>query len=250
MKAPKLSKPSEASKYLRFVFHGLPGSGKTTLAADMFKNPLIVQFDPDGTLPLRVTHPQLKENVIKMFDGHTDQPFEDLKEYLEWAKTQGDVYDGLILDTWTYMQLMYIKAGKAQSRGGDLRQVYGRWADYSRDIVELLVQLPMHVVVIANSKIGKDAEGDEKVMPGLTPGSIQSFQEVISFAFYVSKVLEGDDLKRYVYTEHDTYWTKERAGTTLEHQIDVTAPGSGRKVLRRIIKAMSVGKEADSKQEE
>lgn len=239
MKKPTVKKPSEASPYLRIVLHSIPGSGKTTLAADMLERPLIIQLDNDGSTPLRKTHP--KVDVVKLFDPETThQPFEDLLEYVSWAGQQ-EQYDGIVLDTWTSLQNRYLDVAKPKTK--DARQAYGGWADYSRVLVNKLMAQPKHILILANSAIVSDLEGDDKIMPALTKGSIQSFQEEISFAFYVAKDIEEDNgvvnIKRTLFTAHPRYWTKERSGASLPPAIDISKIGTGKKLIPFIQKALS-----------
>lgn len=224
MKAPVISKVSEGATYYRIAIYGQPGLGKTTLAAG-FPSPLIFDLE-GGTLSLKENYPdamivQKEELTGKDDRGNPVLDGEKFLENIDWLATPAaDHIKTVVIDSLTEMQASYLDLAKTQFKNG--MQAYGAWNDYMRLVVRKLFALKKHIIFIMRAKSGEGLEGDEMIMPELSPGAFSTFSGLIGYGFFM-KTKKGVDGKasRVLITQPGRYWAKVR-GTMPDLIEDVT----------------------------
>lgn len=131
---------------IKINVYGRNGTGKTTLACTFLKKLLLIGFE-DGTKSVRKV-----KGVDFVLVQHTDE-LQDLADYAR------DNYKTAVMDTVTSLQdlvlkeLLDLKKVPVQSSWGAVsRDQYRKRSERTREFMRLFLDLPIHVVALAQEK--------------------------------------------------------------------------------------------------
>lgn len=210
----------------KFLLHGDPGTGKTTLATSIAEVVPTLYIDLPGEKGIHSVPRSLAKN-IKVW---RPQSVEDLDQMF-WHLQNGEVrlrnqrVQAVVLESVSALQQMYVRyvqdldetaprkaaRGAAKPRRKDLRQVYGEVVDYLKDFMTFWFSLadgtnahPLHVIMTSQSRyreIREDGDGGEPgpvrevyIGPDVSPGSANAVEAPPNFIGHLA-IEESDDLE-------------------------------------------------------
>lgn len=153
---PKIVPVSQISNPRSFVFYGLPGTGKTTLAGSFPKPALLIDFNDKGT-----------DSVSDVKDLDVAQVYTiDELEALYWQLQEGKLdYETVIIDTVTGMQQMIIAdvtgAKESMKWGSMTRKQFGEVSATMKEMITNYRDLPLNMVFLAQQRVFNIDENDE-----------------------------------------------------------------------------------------
>jgi hypothetical protein len=210
----------EYGKYIRALFLGDPGAGKT-LTASTWPNPLyasaeggLMSVADRGMAFAEIT---ASDQLLKLRNALNQPP--DVRENL-----LGVPVDTLVVDTIDEIQRILIRERLETTKKETLTvQDFGWLGDQMRSIIRGLRTLPLHVVCTCHLKKGDDAGDSGKIMGPALQGQVgdeiaQYFDIVALLKGTVLTRVVGDSTKRVQVKLMQTYpdiqhpWIKDRSG--------------------------------------
>lgn len=209
----------------KLMVYGLPGAGKTTLAAKIGKNPLILDVENGAGY--------VEGNVIEHKDLDTVEKFYNvLRELLSLAKVGKLEYDNIIVDSVDEAVRMLEAKMSGATDSGDMKQTiyngegsYGNGKKFMENEIrlrllkalDLLTNYGVSVTLIthANQKKLLDAEGNrlDTIAPKMDEYLMNLFVEHMDFVYYLKNV----DGERSIVLESDgVVLAKNRVGRSGE----------------------------------
>jgi hypothetical protein len=217
---------SEATPYVRALFYGRNGKGKTRLAASGPKT-LIIDVNEEGTKSVR----NYKDAYVYFV-----KKFEQL-DWVYWYLKEGKhEYETVVIDTLTQAQKLAMKfvLGEAEDRdpnrptGLPDRRAWGQMTELMRPVIFNYRNLPMHVVFVCQERIDRGSDEEEesgevrpRIVPDLSPGLRADAMGAVEIMgrVYRRPVRRGKGKKetivwqtRMLVGDHEDYETKDRTG--------------------------------------
>lgn len=232
----------------KFLLHGGPGTGKTTLAASVAELGKTLYIDLQGQAGLdSIADVPYRDNIVVL----RPKTVGELGEVL-WQLVTGnhDFYAVVIehVSTWHHMYVRFHNGlpedkpeaplrGKEKPKKRDGRQVYGEANDSLKDDVIFWYGLadstaikPLHVIMTSHSRDRESREGAEdwRLGPDVSPGAIRTVEATPNYIGYCAIERKGggemsfteedlgsEDFVRTVrFGPHDDYMTKTHEGNT------------------------------------
>lgn len=175
--------------YTKAVIHSLPGIGKTTFCADAPK-PTWIDFERSSDA-LRVIPSMVKTPILRPTS---------FKQVVEYTKAAIPVFETLVYDTITSMQVFYMREYmvRMETQNPTKRDRYLPYqGDYIfatnelTDFFLMLQEAPINVIFNAHSNViyTKDANNHDtstiyQIRPALTPavwGNLRAFINVVAY---------------------------------------------------------------------
>ena len=170
--------------YAKILVFGESGSGKTYFAStyDSEKVLFINVKAESGMMTLRALGAD-----IDVLDVNN---YADMKEVVEWIKTNGSKYDVLYIDSFSQWQ------NNLENETPETGNRFAKWntiKEYTKEIIDNFKALPFHVVFTCEIKTDKDeASGEIKYNPSLLGSSKDHipywFDEVYYFTRFQNKI--------------------------------------------------------------
>lgn len=199
---------------LKMIIQGIPGTGKTTLAATA---PNVLVLDVDDGLE-SVAGWDISYVPIGREEGHTVT--KDMTEVYKFLLTGEHPYETVVIDTISELQAKLVEQLQREihaASGRDLDtmtlQDWGKITSQTRRLVRAFVDLPMHVILVAQTELITDDSSRIQYLPLLTPKARISVMAMVGTIGYmgVKHGKEGEDTKRILLTQpHDRYYAKCR----------------------------------------
>lgn len=200
---------------IRVLVRGIPGTGKTHLAATFPKFYAIITTP--GEEDTWMTRPLLKANCVQHVyvapesEEDTKRVFDDLEKAIQEAKSlakEGKV-DTLLIDNFTHLmenRWLYINKYEKQiaSNGSvDTRGMYGQLGRWAHSFVTFkLITFPGNLVVTVHEQVEEDSKLEklpDRSSP-VVPGVLGGFRDHISSFFSLDVSLEKREQQgKYVY---------------------------------------------------
>lgn len=183
-KEEKVSRP----KYLKALFYGAPGTGKTTIVSTA---PKLLLLDTDGG----ATTVRDNENVTVM----RVTEWSDIDDVLYTLLREDHPWESVAIDTLTTLQMVAeisFDLAKDYIENKDPRRTYARMAAMIRAALVSFVNLPMHVLFTAHQRVMSDEEssaleeGVYAMMPDIQPAVARlalALPDVIGHTHFVSR---------------------------------------------------------------
>lgn len=187
---------SESTPYVKAVIHGDTGVGKTEFSASAPK-PTWIDFERSSDT-LRAK-PEFAD--IKIYRPPT------WKKAFEYSQAAVGVYETLVFDTVTSMQIKYmneymVKMEEDSKKSGYRGQPRERFVRFQQDFnyatneltafFLFLQEAPINVIFCAHSDFIRNEEGSlVKIQPALTPRVWGNLKAFISVVAYLEKVTTG-----------------------------------------------------------
>lgn len=225
---------AQTSPYIRALFYGYNGRGKTRLAATG-PGCLVVDINEKGTKSIR------SYTGVDLFET---EKWEDVT-YLYWFLRSGDhSYETVVIDTAT--SLADVCLSHVLKEAGDRdplrdpatasQRDWGKVAKLMGDLILRYRNLPMHVVFLAQVRAVDDEESGETLkVPDLSPkprGILMSAVDIIGYLYktevrVVNKKTrrEAKDWETRLLTgPHNIYPTKDQTGALPRIMREPTMP--------------------------
>jgi hypothetical protein len=216
---------SESSPYVRALFYGRNGRGKTRAAAMGGGKTLVFDINEEGT------------RSIQNYKDVYRYPCSDWPSiaYGYWYLKEGDHdYTTVVLDTWTQAQKLGMKQVLQEAEDRDPmrppstpdQRTWGKLAELMNGLTLDFRNLPMHVVFVCQERIDKNADDEEgestpRTVPDLAPsirGTVMSAVGIIG-RVYKREVRVGEKGKtktkwepRMLVGDHEDFESKDRTG--------------------------------------
>lgn len=186
----------KVEKYVKMLVYGASGSGKTTLALGLSKH---------------VTGKTALIDMERGADFYADSfPFDVLrtKDYkqvmaaLDYLESGNSEYSLVVVDPISVLWAVIIEAAQIARGNMERALTFADWGIVKRKmnaVYTRLVNLPMHVVVIARAKDEYEGEGDNRRRAGTTPDA----EKNLSYLFDVVISLEKNRKGRKAIVEKD-----------------------------------------------
>lgn len=210
----------KVDKKLKLLIYGASGSGKTTLALGLGK---LVQgktalIDLEGGADLYAD--------AFPFDVLRTKDYQQVKAALDYLESGQSEYGAVIVDPISVLWAVIIEAAQAAKGNMERSLTFQDWGVIKRKmnaVYTRLVNLPVHVIVIARAKDEYEGEGDNRRRTGTTPDAEKS----LAYLFDVVVSLESTRKGRKVIIEKDR-------SNTLGSAIDNPTPDSFLPILARV----------------
>jgi len=189
----------EESVYLKMLYYGEPGSGKTTNAAHMAKAGKVVFVDTEQGLDGRAL--KSLDVPIENIEVLADVSYDGL-ETLFWKLREilskdPSAYAGVVIDTFGELQAKMLE----EDAGGKFlysQQDYGINTAKLRLLMRKFRDLPCHVVFTAHIRRDEDKDdGSVRYGPSMTPGAGGSLLGYCNLTCYCSET--GVSEERFAY---------------------------------------------------
>lgn len=193
-----ISVSDDAEDYGRWLIHGPQGSGKTTLAATIAAFGPTLFIDLVGERGTRSIKGSPNEKNISIIRPGSITELDDIY----WALAKGDhPYKAVIIDSVTSFQKMAmrylmghdetaVKEIKQGASPADIR-TWGQALDIMQDLAVFWYGLadaqrsnPMHVIMVAQTKLGESDEGEIIRHPDVQRGALSSFLAAPDYIVY------------------------------------------------------------------
>jgi phage nucleotide-binding protein len=233
--------------YLKALFYGSPGVGKTVLAASAEDvpdlQPMLFCDAEAGTLSIR----------SRKFDVLRVDTYEKLRAVVAHLRGNPRGYRTVVFDSLSEIQRLMLKhivkeaAKDDADHDKDLPELrdYLRLADRMRTLMRILRDLPIHIIITALDRESKDErEGTITVGPGLlnsVSNEVCAFQDLVGYLTVVSNKETGDVVRKLLVQPTGKYAAKDRSGT-LERILDAPTMKS---IYKSMTKKGKEGKKTD-----
>jgi adenylate kinase family enzyme len=211
--------------YLKMLYQGEPGSGKTTAAAHMAKLGRVVWVSAEPGIkagPLRKLGVPL-ENI----ELHREITYDALNtlcaELRETLDADPDAYVGVVFDTFSELQGKLLEA---KAKGLLIsQQEYGVNTQEMTLLLRHFTDLPCHVVYTAHTK--RDEDDDKAVVyrPSVTPkvsGTLMGYVDVACYTLEVAQAGGEDSDYLGLFRSAGKYRAKDRFGVLPPRLINPT----------------------------
>jgi phage nucleotide-binding protein len=179
----KVGKP----KYLKALFYGAPGTGKTSIVATA---PKLLLLDTDGGAT--TVRDQDNITVVRVTE------WSDIQDVLHTLMREEHPWESVAIDTLTTMQMVAeVSFNLAQDyiENRDPRRTYARMAAMIRAALVSFTNLPMHVLFTAHQRVvGEEdlgvEEGVYSMMPDIQPAVARlalALPDVIGHTHFIAK---------------------------------------------------------------
>lgn len=183
-------------KYIKMLVYGASGSGKTTLALGLSK------------------HVTGKTALIDMergadfyadsfqFDVLRTKDYKQVMTALDYLESGNSEYSLVVVDPISVLWAVIIEAAQLARGNMERALTFADWGIVKRKmnaVYTRLVNLPMHVIVIARAKDEYEGEGDNRRRAGTTPDA----EKNLSYLFDVVISMESVRKGRKAVTEKD-----------------------------------------------
>jgi len=206
-----ITSPQDTEVRINALLYGVPGSGKTTLAASASAvesmSPVLLLDVEGGTLSIRKRYPNI--DVIRI------RSFNDLSHVYGELKAQGEAlhYKTIILDSLTEIQKfgMYEimrRAVAAAEEKGEVRDPdlpgigeWGKNTEQIRKLVRAFRDLPCHTIfcaLAAQEKKGRDGLRAIPQLSGKLSTEIGGFMDLVFFLYLKT---DNDETRRFILTQ-------------------------------------------------
>jgi hypothetical protein len=189
------SPPSEDNAFVKILYYGEPGSGKTTNAAHMAKLGKIVFIDTEQGVDGSAL--RLLDVPLENISMYQDVTYEGL-EALFWdmrSTLAGDPssYAGIVIDTFSELQNKMLE----EDGGGKFlysQQDYGVNTAKLRLLMRKFRDLPCHVAFTTHVRRNEDKDdGSVRYRPALTPGAGGSLLGYCNLTCFCQEISGGSD---------------------------------------------------------
>lgn len=213
---------AEYGQYMKVLFCGDPGSGKT-LTSSTFPNPYYISAE-GGLMSI----------ARKFLPFHELKTTEELREILKMLSQEPEVraqllgvkgrVDTIVVDTIDEVQKIFVRERLAGEKSDNLKlQDYGWLGEKLEGVIRAFRNLPMNVVFTCHLKESHDEEtGIISFRPGLVGRTVEYLPASCDLNFALltktdTVVVDGKAEKRvnrYMQTYRDTKypWIKDRSG--------------------------------------
>ncbi len=239
MAASKRATLDQTTEFVRALFYGDPGSGKTTAAAHMAKLGRTLFINAEGGLkkrPLANLGVPLENLVVE--DATTYDDLDDLFWQLrdEFAEDPA-AYVGVCIDSCSELVQRFLDAIRkdeyekvearaarrqeeiTQSRFFTDRAYYGELSGQMRELLRHFKDLPCHLVITALPRRDVDDDGRVKYGPAVNPaiqGDLMGMMDVVGYF-----EAEGDEFVA-AFRPTKTKQAKDRLGALPHRMVDPT----------------------------
>lgn len=174
----------KVERKLKLLLYGAAGSGKTTLALSLsqFANGKTAFIDMEGGSGLYAD--------LFDFDVLPTKDYQQVKAALDFIEFAQHDYDLIIVDPISVLWAVIIEAAQNAKNNMDKSLTFQDWGIIKRKmnaIYTRLVNLPLHVVVIARSKDEYEGEGDNKRRTGESPDAEKSLEYLFDIVVNLQK---------------------------------------------------------------
>lgn len=184
--AKRIKDISQKAEFIKAIFYGKAGTGKTTLAGS-FPKPLLLDIREDGQAVLK------KVKGVKQLEV---EEWSDLQDMYWYLKKEKHGFETVIIDTAGGAQMMAIevvmakhkKKGRAGDWGTMSQKMWGEVATMCKELFLDFRDLKMNVVFIAHEKIFKAEEDEEdssnvaRIAPHVGPALSPSVASMLNAA--------------------------------------------------------------------
>lgn len=194
----------EGERYIKALFYGDPGVGKTVAAASIGERVLFIEADPGGWDSL-FNHPEIVRpgRVTRMrYEGLSQ--LEALADGFAEGLEVFNVFDTIVLDTASYMSyldLNVIIQARAKKKGikdeafedDEMWPAHRQTTERVRAAFIKLCKSPVNVCATAHSRDRKQNNGAFKMMPDFTPAILTEMNRIFKLIVYMTATEAGVD---------------------------------------------------------
>lgn len=218
--AVKITGDEEYGRWLKVLFCGEPGSGKT-LISSTFPNPIYASADEGLMSIARRQLPFVKieetKSLMDLLNALQQEP--DVRESL-----LGNKVDTVVIDTIDEVARLLIKERLAETKQDSFKiQDWGWLGDQMRGVIRAFRNLDMHVVFTCHLKQSEDSETGRLFFKPAIQGAVgDEISGYVDLALLLTarsraQVVDGESKKvitRYLSTTPDPNfpWIKDRSG--------------------------------------
>jgi len=211
----KRSTLSEGQDFVKVLYQGEPGSGKTTAAAHLAKLGKVIWIAAEAGLKRR---PMVDLGIpVDRIEIHRDITFEGLEglftEMRDTLMANPTAYAGVVWDSFSEAQNILLEE-KAKTLLIS-QQEYGINTQQMTLLLRHFTDLPCHVVYITHTKRDEDEDGQTIYRPAVTPkvgGTLLGYVDVTCYTMAVPRTDSEEPDYIGLFRAHGKYRAKDRFG--------------------------------------
>lgn len=213
--------PKEMERTPKILLYGLPGVGKSVLAAQAPHPVQIFDFEAGATYVHRLV-PKDRFDVFRNIDP--DEVMQTAEAL--YRDSAGYKYKSIVLDSLSELQRLHRVTLTGDRLQASMRE-WGENTEWLRRVVRLLVSCPLTIVFICQANESDD-EGSIKIRPSLSPSireAVVGYVDMIVYMRNETHLSEGGkrETVRVAYTAPgDKWFAKDRGGILPEQTTNPT----------------------------
>lgn len=221
----------KVEKFVKMLVYGASGSGKTTLALGLSKHVAGKTALVDMERGADFYADSFRFDVLRTKD------YKQVMAALDYLESGNSEYSLVVVDPISVLWAVIIEAAQIARGNMERALTFADWGIVKRKmnaVYTRLVNLPMHVIVIARAKDEYEGEGDNRRRAGTTPDA----EKNLSYLFDVIVSLEKGRKGRKALVEKDR-------SNTLPDAIDSPTPDAFATIFARVTGGATIPQQTD-----